>query len=448
MAFESLTEKITSAFSKLKGKGVLSEKDIDEALREIKLSLLEADVNFIVVKEFVDRIKERTIGTDIHKSLNPAQQVIKCVSDELTVLLGGESSKIVYSNTGITIIMLVGLQGTGKTTTAGKLALLLRKKGKTPLLCSLDVYRPAAISQLEIIAKEINIPIHVNHESKKPLQIAKEAVRKAEIENNNVLILDTAGRLQIDDDLMNELSSIKKEIKPNEILLTIDALSGADVYESAKGFSDKIGIDGLILTKLDGDSRGGAALSAVHQTNKPIKFAGMGEKMSDLEEFYPDRMAKRILGMGDVLSLIEKATDEYDEQEAKKLEEKIKKNAFTLDDFLKQTSKIKKMGGITGVISMLPGANKLTDEQVERSEKEFKVMEAIAGSMTQGERFDPTILNASRRKRIAMGSGTHVSDVNSMIGRFEQSKKMIKKMQTKGGMREISKMFGGNMPKM
>jgi signal recognition particle subunit SRP54 len=358
-------------------------------------------------------------------------------------LLGGSSSKIVFSSSGLTVIMLIGLQGSGKTTTAGKLALLLRKQGKSPLLCAADVYRPAAIDQLETIAKQINIPIYINRESKNPVKIALEAKRKTEIEGNTVLILDTAGRLQIDEELMAELSKMKKELKPQEILLILDALTGQDALNSAKGFNDILGIDGIIMTKIDGDARGGAALSVRYETGKPIKFAGVGEKMSEFEEFHPDRIASRILGMGDMLSLIEKATEEYDEIEAEKLEKKIKKNAFTLDDFLSQTSKIKKMGGITGIISMFPGANKMNKEELERGEVEFKKMEAIASSMTKAERKDISLLNASRRKRIAAGSGQDVSAVNNLVGRYEQAKKMMKKMNTKGGMRELTKMIRG-----
>jgi signal recognition particle subunit SRP54 len=444
MALEGLTENFNRACAKLTGKGVLSENDIDEAMREIRLALLEADVNFKVAKEFIGRVKEKALGEEVHSSLNPSQQVIKIVHDELKNLLGDSSAGLTFSSSGggrTTVYLLAGLQGSGKTTTAAKLALYLRKKGKRPLLAACDVYRPAAIDQLEKIATEINVPVYANRDSKNPVKIAKEALRKAEIDGASVLIVDTAGRLQIDEELMDELSEMKKALRPQEVLLVVDALTGQDAVNSASGFNEKIGIDGIIMTKFDGDSRGGAALSIKSVTGKPIKLIGVGEKPSDLEEFHPERIASRILGMGDVLTLIEKAEAEFDDEEAQRLEEKMRKNAFTLNDFLAQTGKIKKMGGISKVASMIPGANKVSEEDLEKGAKEFAVMEAIMLSMTEAEREDPKVLNASRRKRIAAGSGNQVSQVNNLVGRSEQAKKMMKQMSGKGGMKKMSEML-------
>lgn len=429
MAFEGLSEKLQGVFKGLKGKGTLSEADINNAIRQIKLALLEADVNFKVVKEFVATIKEKALGEEVIKSVTPGQQIVKIVNDELAALMGGAGSKLTYSPRGFTVYMMVGLQGTGKTTTCGKLANYLKKEGKKPMLCACDVYRPAAIDQLEVVGSSIDVPVYVNRDSKKPEKIAMEAVRQAEIKGYDVLIVDTAGRLQIDEELMEELVRIKKEIKPHEILLVLDALTGQDAVNAAEGFNDKLGVDGIIMTKLDGDARGGAALSAKKVTGKPIKFIGTGEKFNALEPFHPERMASRILGMGDIVSLVERAQDAIDEEKAAKLEERIRKNAFTLEDFLDQMGQIKNMGGIGGMLDMMPGISARQKQEVdmEKAEKEFVQMEAIILSMTKQERDNPSILNSSRRKRIAAGSGQTVAKVNSLIKRYEDTKKMMKR---------------------
>lgn len=429
MAFEGLSEKLQGVFKGLKGKGTLSEADINNAIRQIKLALLEADVNFKVVKEFVATIKEKALGEEVIKSVTPGQQIVKIVNDELAALMGGAGSKLTYSPRGFTVYMMVGLQGTGKTTTCGKLANYLKKEGKKPMLCACDVYRPAAIDQLEVVGSSIDVPVYVNRDSKKPEKIAMEAVRQAEIKGYDVLIVDTAGRLQIDEELMEELVRIKKEIKPHEILLVLDALTGQDAVNAAEGFNDKLGVDGIIMTKLDGDARGGAALSAKKVTGKPIKFIGTGEKFDALEPFHPERMASRILGMGDIVSLVERAQDAIDEEKAAKLEERIRKNTFTLEDFLDQMGQIKNMGGIGGMLDMMPGISAKQKQEVdmEKAEKEFVQMEAIILSMTKQERDNPSILNSSRRKRIAAGSGQTVAKVNSLIKRYEDTKKMMKR---------------------
>jgi len=429
MAFEGLSEKLQGVFKGLKGKGTLSEADINNAIRQIKLALLEADVNFKVVKEFVATIKEKALGEEVIKSVTPGQQIVKIVNDELAALMGGAGSKLTYSPRGFTVYMMVGLQGTGKTTTCGKLANYLKKEGKKPMLCACDVYRPAAIDQLEVVGSSIDVPVYVNRDSKKPEKIAMEAVRQAEIKGYDVLIVDTAGRLQIDEELMEELVRIKKEIKPHEILLVLDALTGQDAVNAAEGFNDKLGVDGIIMTKLDGDARGGAALSAKKVTGKPIKFIGTGEKFDALEPFHPERMASRILGMGDIVSLVERAQDAIDEEKAAKLEERIRKNAFTLEDFLDQMGQIKNMGGIGGMLDMMPGISARQKQEVdmEKAEREFVQMEAIILSMTKQERDNPSILNSSRRKRIAAGSGQTVAKVNSLIKRYEDTKKMMKR---------------------
>ena len=429
MAFEGLSEKLQGVFKGLKGKGTLSEADINNAIRQIKLALLEADVNFKVVKEFVATIKEKALGEEVIKSVTPGQQIVKIVNDELAALMGGAGSKLTYSPRGYTVYMMVGLQGTGKTTTCGKLANYLKKEGKKPMLCACDVYRPAAIDQLEVVGSSIDVPVYVNRDSKKPEKIAMEAVKQAEIKGYDVLIVDTAGRLQIDEELMEELVRIKKEIKPHEILLVLDALTGQDAVNAAEGFNDKLGVDGIIMTKLDGDARGGAALSAKKVTGKPIKFIGTGEKFDALEPFHPERMASRILGMGDIVSLVERAQDAIDEEKAAKLEERIRKNAFTLEDFLDQMGQIKNMGGIGGMLDMMPGISAKQKQEVdmEKAEKEFVQMEAIILSMTKQERDNPSILNSSRRKRIAAGSGQTVAKVNSLIKRYEDTKKMMKR---------------------
>lgn len=444
MAFEGLSEKLQSVFKKLKGKGVLTEADIDEAMREVKLALLEADVSFKIVKDFVAGVKEKALGEEVLASLTPAQQVIKIVNEELTALMGGTNSKLTYSPKGFTVILMAGLQGTGKTTTCGKLAVWLRKNGKKPMLAACDVYRPAAIDQLEIVGKSIDVPVFSMRGCKDPEVIAEQACKEAEYKGYNVLILDTSGRLHIDDDLMDELVRIKKRAKPHEILLVVDAMTGQDAVVAAQGFNEKLGIDGIIMTKLDGDSRGGAALSAKAITGKPIKFVGMGEKMDALEPFYPDRMASRILGMGDMLTLIEKAQESYDDEKAAELEKKMRKNQFTLEDFLEQFGQIKNMGGLAKMLNMMPGMNSkaMQDVDMDQSEREMAQMEAIIQSMTVEERRDPSILNASRRKRIAAGSGQSVSKINQLIRKYEETRKMMKQFTT-APKHKKNKMFRG-----
>ncbi len=445
MAFEGLSEKLQGVFKGLKGKGSLTEKDINDAMREVKLALLEADVNFKVVKEFVNAVKEKALGEEVMKSLTPAQQVIKIVNAELTELMGGAGSKLTYSPRGFTVLLMVGLQGTGKTTTCGKLANYLKKNGKKPMLAACDIYRPAAIDQLEVVGKATDTPVFTMRDCREPEKIALAAMKEAERIGCNVLIVDTAGRLQIDEELMDELVTIKQAVKPHEILLVVDALTGQDAVNAAEGFNDKLGIDGIIMTKMDGDSRGGAALSAKKVTGKPIKFVGMGEKFDALEQFHPERMASRILGMGDMLSLIEQAEQAYDEEQAAKLEKKFRKNQFTLEDFLEQFGQIRKMGGIAKMLDMMPGMNNKAMKGVDlaQSEKEFAHMEAIIRSMTMEEREDPSILNASRRKRIAAGAGMPVSKVNQLVKRYNEAKKMMKMMSGKGGMGRMNRMFRG-----
>ncbi len=428
MAFEGLSDKLQGVFKKLKGKGKITESDVNDAMREVKMALLEADVNFKVVKNFVATVKEKCLGSEVLESLTPAQQVIKIVNEELIALMGGTNSKLTYSSKGFTVILLAGLQGTGKTTTAGKLGAYLKKNGKKPMLAACDVYRPAAIDQLEVVGERVGVPVYTDRNEKRPEKIAADAAKEAEYKGYDVLIVDTSGRLHIDQELMDELVRVKEAVKPHEILLVVDALTGQDAVTAAEGFNDALGVDGIIMTKLDGDSRGGAALSVKAVTGKPIKFIGMGEKFDALEPFHPERMASRILGMGDMLSLIEKAQEQYDEKEAEALEKKIRKNQFTLDDFLQQMGQIKKMGGMRSVIGMLPGmgGQRISDEDIEKSEKEFVRMEAIISSMTMEERNDPKILNASRRKRISAGSGQPVSQINALIKRYEEACKVMK----------------------
>ena len=444
MAFENLSEKLQGTFKKLKGKGVLTEADINEAMREVKLALLEADVNFKVVKEFVAEVKEKALGQGVLESLTPGQQVIKIVNDTLVDLMGGTNSKLTFSPSGFTVLLMVGLQGTGKTTTCGKLAAYLKKSGKKPMLAACDIYRPAAIDQLEVVGKSVDVPVFTDRGSNKAEDIALKARKEAERRGYDVLIVDTAGRLQIDSELMEELVRVKKAVKPHEILLVVDALTGQDAVNAAEGFNDALGIDGIIMTKMDGDSRGGAALSAKKVTGKPVKFIGVGEKTDELEPFHPERMASRILGMGDMLSLIEKAQETFDEEKAAKLEKKIKKNEFTLEDFLDQMGQINKMGGLGKMIGMLPGlgANKISDEDIEKGEQEFKQMEAIIYSMTLEERRNPSLLNASRRKRIAAGSGQPVSKINNLIKKYEDTKKLMKQFSNPGFMKK-NKRFKG-----
>lgn len=433
MAFESLSEKMQRAFSKLKGKGTLSEKDIDAAMREIKLALLEADVSYKIVKEFVNDVKEKSLGNEVMKSLTPDQQVIKFVNIELRELMGDVSSKLTFSPKGFTIYMMVGLQGTGKTTTCAKLAKYLKKQGKKPMLAACDVYRPAAIDQLEVVGKDVGVEVYADREESSPVKIAKAAIEKAERLGMNVLILDTAGRLQIDEELMDELADIKSEVHPHEILLVVDALTGQDAVNTASGFHDKLGVDGVIMTKLDGDARGGAALSVKKVTGTAIKFVGLGEKFDEFEVFHPDRMADRILGMGDVLTLIEQAEQTIDKEQAEKIEKRLRKNQFTLVDFLEQTAQIKKMGGVAKLLGMMPGASKQMNKiDAGKGEEELKRFESIIYSMTPDERDNPALLNASRRRRIAKGSGQPVSAINNLIKRYEEVKKMMKRYN-KGG---------------
>ncbi|MDY4959786.1 MAG: signal recognition particle protein [Lentihominibacter sp.] len=443
MAFEGLSEKLQGVFKGLKGKGSLTEADINAAMREVKLALLEADVNFKVVREFVASVKEKALGEEVMASLTPGQQVIKIVNDELVSLMGGANSKLTYSPKGFTVYMMVGLQGTGKTTTCGKLAKYLKKEGKKPMLCACDIYRPAAIDQLEVVGKTVDVPVFTMRDCREPDRIATAAIEEADRLGCNVLIVDTAGRLQIDEELMVELEVLKKAIRPHEILLVVDALTGQDAVNAAEGFNDRLGIDGIIMTKMDGDSRGGAALSTKKVTGRPIKFVGMGEKFDALEPFHPERMASRILGMGDMLTLIEKAQEDYDEAKAAELEKKMRKNAFTLEDFLEQMGQIKKMGGITKMLEMLPGMNQaqMKGFDAEKSEKEFIQFEAIIQSMTREERENPQILNASRRRRIAAGSGQPVSKINQLVKRYEESRKVMKSLMGKGGKK--NRMFRG-----
>ena len=445
MAFEGLSEKLQNVFKGLKGKGSLTEADINAAMREVKLALLEADVNFKVVKEFVDSVKQKSLGEEVMASLTPGQQVIKIVNDELTELMGGTGSKLTYSPKGFTVYMMVGLQGTGKTTTCGKLANYLKKNGKKPMLCACDIYRPAAIDQLEVVGKAVDTPVFTMRESREPEKIALAAIKEAERKGCNVLIVDTAGRLQIDEELMEELVRLKGSIKPHEILLVVDALTGQDAVNAAEGFNDRLGIDGIIMTKMDGDSRGGAALSAKKVTGRPVKFVGTGEKFDALEPFHPERMASRILGMGDMLTLIEKAQEDYDEQKAQELEKRLRKNQFTLEDFLEQMGQIRKMGGIGKLLGMMPGMNSraMQNVNVEQSERDFVQMEAIIQSMTREERENPSILNASRRKRIAAGSGQPVSKINQLVKRYDETRKMMKSFTGKGGAGRMNRMFRG-----
>jgi signal recognition particle subunit SRP54 len=435
MAFEGLSEKLQGVFRKLKGKGVLTESDIDEAMREVRLALLEADVNFKVVKDFIASVKAKASGAEIHAGLNPGQQVVKIVQDELVGLMGNTNSKLTYSPSGFTVLMMVGLQGTGKTTSCGKLARHLRKNGKNPMLVACDVYRPAAIDQLEIVADAVETPYFSDRSCNDPVDIALRASAQAKLKGYDVLIIDTAGRLQIDEELMDELKVMKKAVKPHEILLVVDAMTGQDAVNAASGFNSALGVDGIIMTKLDGDSRGGAALSAKSVTGKPIKFIGVGEKFDELEPFHPDRMASRILGMGDVMSLIEQAESAYDEEQARKLEKRIRRNEFTLEDFLEQMGQIRKMGGLAKLVGMLPGlgGTQVKNSDIERGEQDFKQMEAVILSMTAEERRDPSILNASRRKRIAAGSGQPVSVINSLVRRYEDARRMMKQFMKPGG---------------
>ena len=426
MAFEGLTEKLTATFKRLRGKGRLTENDVREAMREVRLALLEADVSYKVVKDFVATVTERAVGSDVLDSLTPAQQVIKIVNEELTNLMGGSSSKLSMANNGPTVVMMVGLQGAGKTTTTAKLAGLLRRQlKKRPLLAACDVYRPAAIEQLKVVGGQLDLPVFEQGQGD-PVKIAENAIRHARDYGSDMVFLDTAGRLHVDETLMDELKRMKAAVHPNEILLVVDAMTGQDAVNAAAAFDEALGIDGVILTKLDGDTRGGAALSVRAVTGKPIKFAGTGEKLTDLEAFHPERMASRILGMGDVMTLIEKAQEniDIDPEQAGDLAKRMKNADFTLDDFLSQMQQIKKMGPLSGILKMLPGMSAIGD--IDIPDDAMKKPEAIIRSMTLKERKYPEILNASRRRRIAAGSGTTVQDVNQLIRQFEDMKKQMK----------------------
>ncbi|MGB3963432.1 MAG: signal recognition particle protein [Tepidanaerobacteraceae bacterium] len=424
LAFESLAQKLGDIFKKLRGKGKLSEQDVKQAMREVRLALLEADVNFKVVKDLVSKITDRAVGQEVMESLTPAQQVIKIVNEELTELMGSKQSKLNFSR-DITVIMLVGLQGSGKTTTAGKLGKLLSKDGKRPLLVAADIYRPAAITQLQVVGEKLNLPVFTMGQQN-PVDISKAALEHSRKHNYNVVIIDTAGRLHIDDELMMELTNISQAVKPSEILLVVDSMTGQDAVNVAEEFNRRLDLTGLILTKLDGDSRGGAALSVKAVTDCPIKFVGMGEKLDDLEVFHPDRMASRILGMGDVLTFIEKATQDLDLQKAKELEKKLKSQNFDLNDFLEQLLQVKKIGSFDQILNMIPGLSAQKLKGVEFDEKELVRVEAIINSMTPEERSNPSIINGSRRKRIAAGSGCSIQDVNRLLKQYNQTRKMIK----------------------
>lgn len=432
MAFEGLASKLQESLKKLRGKGKLSEKDIKDAMREVKLALLEADVNFKVVKDFIKVVSEKCLGNEVLESLTPGQQVIKIVNDELTSLMGSSESTLELSG-GLTVIMLVGLQGAGKTTMAGKIALHLRKKNKRPLLVACDIYRPAAIKQLQVVGKQIDVPVFTMGDKVSPVDIAKGSIEYARNNNMNVVIIDTAGRLHIDEELMNELKDIKANVTPAEILLVVDSMTGQDAVNVAESFNNQLDITGVILTKLDGDTRGGAALSIKSMTGKPIKFAGVGEKMSDFEVFYPDRMASRILGMGDVLSLIEKAQLAIDEKEAKEIGERMLSQEFNFDDFLLAMQQMKKLGPLNKIMEMIPGTNtkELQGVDFSQGEKELKKIEAMINSMTKKERKNPSLVSGtpSRKKRIASGSGTTVQQVNKLLKDFENMKKMMKQMK-------------------
>ena len=428
MAFESLSDKLSAAFKRLRSKGKLNESDIKEAMREVKLALLEADVNYKVVKDFVKTVSERAVGQEVLESLTPAQQVIKIVNEELTALMGGENARIEFASKPPTVILMCGLQGSGKTTHAAKLAKYFKdKEGCRPLLIACDVYRPAAIEQLQIVGERAGAKVFEKGQGD-PVEIAKEGLKYARDHGYDLVIVDTAGRLHIDETLMEELKRIEAAVSPNEILLVVDSMTGQDAVTVADTFNKALPVTGIILTKLDSDTRGGAAISVKQVTGKPIKFSGTGEKLDDIEPFHPGRMASRILGMGDVLTLIEKAQETVDEKEAEKLAKKMAQNAFDMNDLLEQMQQIKKMGSVRSIVSMLPGAAKISDENIEQGDKQLKVIEAMIQSMTKRERENPSIINPSRKRRIAAGSGTRVEDVNRLLRQFEQMKQMMKKM--------------------
>ena len=447
MAFESLSDKLQNIFKNLRGKGRLTEEDVKAALKEVKIALLEADVNFKVVKDFVKKVNERAVGQDVMNSLTPGQMVIKIVNEELTNLMGSETTELkLLPDNQITVIMMMGLQGAGKTTTTAKIAGKLKAKGKRPLLVACDVYRPAAIEQLKINGEKQQVPVFSMGDKQKPLNIAKAAIEHAKKNNNNVVILDTAGRLHVDEDMMNELVEIRDNIELTQTVLVVDAMTGQDAVNVAKEFNEKIGIDGIIVTKLDGDTRGGVALSIKAITGKPILYIGMGEKLSDLEQFHPDRMASRILGMGDVLSLIEKAEQSIDQDKAKEMEQRLKKAQFTFDDYLEYMGQIKNMGGLSSLLSMMPGVGgKITDDMLP-DEKQLGKIEAIIYSMTKEERSNPDVINPSRKQRIAKGAGVDISQVNKLVKQFEQARKMMKSMPGLMGGKGKKKRGGFKMP--
>ena len=443
MAFEGLTEKLNQAFKRLRSKGRLNEKDIKEAMREIRIALLEADVNFKVAKDFITRVSERAVGVQVLEGLNPAQQVVKIVNEELTSLMGEENSKLNISSKPPTVVMFVGLQGAGKTTNIAKLAGHFAKKhSKRPLLVACDVYRPAAIKQLSVVAEQLNLPVFEQGQGN-PVEIAKAAVEHAKRHGNDLVFIDTAGRLHIDDELMDELKNIKSAVSPDEIMLVLDAMTGQDAVNAASAFNEALDIDGVFLTKLDGDARGGAALSVRAVCGKPIKFIGVGEKLDQIEPFHPERMASRILGMGDVLSFIEKAQNAFDEKQAVELEAKLRQNSFTLADFYEQMKQMKKLGSMTDLMGMIPGVNAAKLPDASQTEKALSRTEAIILSMTPRERDDVSIISPSRKKRIAAGSGTRVEDVNRLLKQFEQTRKMMKQL-TGGNMKKLKRHgFGG-----
>ena len=445
--FEGLSGKLQETVNRFRGKGRVTEKDIKEMMRDIKLALLEADVNFKVVKDFIAKVSERALGQDVLESLTPGQQVIKVVHEELVALMGGTTSKITFSSKPPTIIMMVGLQGSGKTTTTGKIAALLRKQGKSPLLVACDVYRPAAIKQLQVVGGQLNIPVFAQEDEKNPVLIAEAAVQHAITNQLDLVIIDTAGRLHINEELMEELVQIKKAVNPHEVMLIVDSMTGQDAVNVAESFHEKLGVDGIVLTKLDGDTRGGAALSVRAVTGKPIKLIGVGEKLNDIEQFFPERMASRILGMGDVLSLIEKAQENFDEKKAIELEKKMRTQQFTFTDYLEQMQQLRKMGPLSQILGMLPGMNNKAMQGFDEAEGEKKLtmIEAIINSMTVQERNDPSIINGGRRKRIAAGSGTTVQEINRLLKDFENIKKMFK-MVSESGKFGSKKLKNMNLP--
>ncbi|MBC1473262.1 signal recognition particle protein [Listeria grandensis] len=445
MAFEGLAGRLQETMNKIRGKGKVNEADVKEMMREVRLALLEADVNFKVVKQFIKTVSERAVGSEVMKSLTPGQQVIKIVQEELTALMGGEESKIAVADKPPTVVMMVGLQGAGKTTTTGKLANLLRKKyNRKPLLVAADIYRPAAIKQLETLGNQLDMPVFSLGDQVSPVEIAKQAIAKAKEDHLDYVLIDTAGRLHIDTELMDELVAVKEIANPSEILLVVDSMTGQDAVNVAESFNAQLDITGVVLTKLDGDTRGGAALSIRSVTQKPIKFVGMGEKMEALESFHPDRMASRILGMGDVLSLIEKAQVSVDEDKARELEQKVKDMSMTLDDFLEQLQQVRQMGPLDELLKMMPGANKMKGlDNMNVDEKQLTHIEAIIKSMTKAEKDHPDIINANRRKRIARGSGRPIQEVNRLLKQFNEMKKMMKQMSGMGGSGKGKKKRGG-----